>query len=346
MSNSNIPPRAKPVAGLQGTPPLAVGKPMVLRPSPAERAVLEEVGWTDGTAVPDNIGEIIAEAQRDANDLDSMPPPGDMRTPPLVVPKTTNVASLPASEQARYASVMDAFANAQAEHNEAKRAEELVVPGADPSVNDAIRAAAKPVIANDLQSDSYATGEAKTAPTPAPAATHASCPHCGWDQDIADPVEVSDDDKAGFLQSLLGSVPFTKTYTLLGGKALLTVRALTLAETDSCFRQLSLDAEAGKIRGLSDQTESLRRYRTGLQLSEAWIGDKSYFGIGDKSNVEVAPGTLALVAWNRLVELLDRGESMHRMLMNTVDEFNKIMTKMEANVLNSDFWKAIDMPSC
>jgi len=72
------------------------------------------------------------------------------------------------------------------------------------------------------------------------------CRNCGWRQG-EDPIEITDEDKANWLRSVLGDVPFIKAYSLFGGKIIATFRARTVEESGIIQDQIQLDMNNGKF---------------------------------------------------------------------------------------------------
>jgi len=85
--------------------------------------------------------------------------------------------------------------------------------------------------------------------------------------DVGD-VEVTDDEKALFLKTLLNDVVFVLPITLsLGNTAcVIECRALTTWETDVVFGALNLDEKDDKFRDIAQYTTALQQYMVALQL--------------------------------------------------------------------------------
>lgn len=172
------------------------------------------------------------------------------------------------------------------------------------------------------------------------------CPNCDWDLTNRDVVEVTDDDKSVFLSAILGGKPFQRTYSVFGGNLDITVRSLQPHELDLCYQQVTLLIQDGKIgRTPVEQMESINRFRLCLQLVSMQGGDYDLTFPASYADWERALGT-AEATKTCLPEILDSvmgyvaSESYMRMLYNVVARFNKLMTRLEANVNSPDFWKA------
>jgi len=329
--------------------PLPVGEPMVLtNPTGDERAALEQVGWADGDPVPSNFAEISEVAKAMASE-DNLLPPIDPRTPPLVAPEEIAIADLPAAEQEKYYEILrSALTHAKAE------AEQPQLPdSAPPGVNEAIQAAtAIPMaIGDDTSRETYTTGESKTSPEPQVPASEPLCPQCGWDTRAGNPLDVSDSDKTNFLQSLLGQTQFYKEYTLFGGNINITVRTLKPLEVDACFKQVMVDAQSNRIFTLADEREALLRYRSSLQvvsitgpgIDMSFPKNLEEWTIEAEAQKELTKDGDNKIrgVWDLFQKQLDSSETMHRLIVGTVARFNTVVTQLEVNSNNPDFWKAI-----
>jgi hypothetical protein len=347
----STPPAAAP--GLKGNAPLPPGKPMVLKKvSPGERAVLERFGWKDGDPVPDNLAELIEEADiasAPAFDLDNLPPPGSLRTPALKLPVETDVSELPLAEQDKYAQVLAALSDTKLQ---AIAAEELQASLTDNnSINDAIRAAAtsepKITLVDDTDSDTYSTGTKKRTEEMVDAKEEDDeprvkyCRHCGHNQAIKDVIEVTEVDKIGFLQTLLGLQPFAKEYKLYGGRFTLQLRTLLPEEMDTCFRQVFTDRQKNRTTNPAEEAEHLARYKASLQVVRLTGPGLNY--VAPQEHPEAPKGdTYVYQAWLQFQQDVDRSETLHRILLGTVNRFNLLVSRLEDNADNENFWPAID----
>lgn len=334
--------------GLTGQAPLPVGRPMRLkRVSPGERAVLEKYGWKDGDPVPTNLADVIEQAEADASDLDNMPPPVDMKTPALKLPKEVDLSKMPAAEQEKYAQVLASLTNAKLQKVVEDELQDSYVPdgaGVNASaINDAIRAAAQPsnLIKDDTKEAEYASGAKKEIPEePVQTSGNKYCAHCGWNKDIPDGIEVTEADRIGFLQTMLGLQPFTKTIRLYGGRLNITVQSLTPDEVDMCFRQVFLDRQNGRTQNHAEEAEALARYKACLQVIEI-VGPNLHYVRPTNLPVQDKGETEVFTRWRQFTLELDKSETLHRNLLGAVGRFNAILGKLEDNADNENFWPAI-----
>ncbi len=200
-----------------------------------------------------------------------------------------------------------------------------------------------------------------TTPTPAEAATQirteepvaamANCPHCNWDLARPDIPEPDDLEKQSFLITMrLGDKPFTKRYTMLGNTLALTIRTLTTAEIDACYKQATRERELGEIQSDLDYFERVNRFRLYLQLQRLQTPERERElpdGFTPKSSPNAEghwdfhPNTdqpLKLVEEYMLKEVLPT-ESLGRVAYQCVARFNRLVAKLEAMVDDEGFWK-------
>jgi hypothetical protein len=321
------------------------------RVSPGERAVLERFGWKDGDPVPDNLATIIADAAMDAVDLDNMPPPVDMRTPALKLPQEVDMSKLPEAEQDKYAQVLASLTDAKLKVLAEEELQASFVSD-DPTVNSAsinaaIRAAAEPtnLFKDDTKDADYASGVKKPEANASEESVQQTsgpkyCNHCGWNQAMDDGIEVTEQDRIGFLQTLLGLQPFSKTFSLYGGRLNVTVRALTPDEVDMCFRQVFLDRSKDRTTNHAEEAEALARYKTCLQIQEI-TGPDLHYVCPPKMSANDGEDTEVYRRWLQFMKDVDRSETLHRNLLGVVGRFNALVNKLEDNADNESFWPAI-----
>jgi hypothetical protein len=337
----STPPAAAPV--MQGTMPLAPGKVFIRKPSPAETTVLEKFGWEPGDPVPANLAEVLADAEREATDVNSMPPPVDLRTPPLRIPKEQNLYDLPPEEQAKYADVISLMQQAKQEAVEEKELSQSFVSNSDGrvdnnSINQAIATASKPAKTLPLT----IVDDTATVPETNAKSEPVFCKNCGYNQAKSDVVEVTEEDKIQFLVSLLGLKPFIKRYSLFGDRLSVTLRTINPVEADMCFRQLYIDRKKNRVANQAEEAENLARYRAALQVQNMLGNGLTYQQKTTDTVVrDIDADTYVYHAWARFCEV-NTSETMHRTLLGLVFRFNELVARLEANVDNPNFWQAID----
>lgn len=325
---------------------------MVLKKvSPGERAVLERFGWKDGDPVPENLAELISETAMDAQGLDYMPPPVDLKTPALRLPREVDISKLPSAEQDKYAQVLAALSDSKVQKLAAEELNASLVEnggGVDAfAINQAIRAAN--VLTDDTDAPTYANGAKKreeVAEEIKPQGTQETgptyCPHCGWNQKQKDELEVTEEDRLSFLQTLLGLQVFSKTYTVYGGALTVRVKSLTPKEADLCFRQVFLDRQAGRTANPAEEAEHLARYKAALQIESVTGPGLAYVAPQHGVSTGTEQDTIVFSIWQQFAVDIDKSEAMHRVLLGVVGRFNALVNKLEDNVDNENFWPAID----
>jgi len=198
-----------------------------------------------------------------------------------------------------------------------------------------------------------------------------SCPHCGWDLSAEDIPEPEYSVKMAFLQCVLGQRHFEHQYSMLGDKVVVRFRTLTIPEIDSIYAKAHTEAAAGKFQTILEQYEYINRYRLFLQLSYlAAPGGEFTYSLPD--GLDLRTNKRARKTWAdepnlkiQLEEIQDktegsealhpsqlldavatyveteifRSEVLHRAVYSLCSQFNRLVSKLEAMVDNSDFWK-------
>ena len=338
--------------------PLPQGHMIPATLTPAERAKMAELGVKEGTVIPGNFAEIVAAAEQDAvRENAAALPPASLDTPPLQLPPTVAVSSLPTAKQAEIARGLQEAAEAHRQQTT------LAASALDPSVKAAVAAGIAagaqtpsdmPVI-DDRNAEFYGdTGE----PKPVPASRmqqpveHAHtetddlrpqfCSHCGWDQAVTDPIVVTEDDKRSFLAAVLGGVHWRKAFTLMAGRMAVVVRNLSTEEIDLCYRQAYLEVERGVLKSSKEFAELVNRYRMVLQLVSLNAATGMTWTLPERLtdwDVDCENGNTKLFEITKYVQTnVLPNETIHRLVAGKVADFNRMETKLEANVENADFW--------
>lgn len=322
------------------------------KPTPAEQAVLEQYEWKPGDPVPDNLADLRAAAIKEAQRNLPLPVPVD--TPPLTLPAERSIDSLTPDAQAEIIAAIKAAKQADVD---AQRIRRMQIEDAPPGVNEAIEAAA---VVDDREETTYAgTNVAKRTSLTGARLEKTHCDHCGHDLSQPSVADPTDEDKFVFVQSVLGGVPFSKTVRAFGDRLLVTARTLSVAEVDLCHKQVYLEKELGEVVTPFDVTETVMRYRLCLQLQQI-RGAGMEFDLPDsiegwkKALADAGSETVlkstspegrtithtplrAIKAW--LDENVFRTETMIRLVSVIIADLNRLTVKLEANYLNTDFWK-------
>lgn len=191
--------------------------------------------------------------------------------------------------------------------------------------------------------------------------TNDICMHCGWNNN--NPViSVTDNDKLIFLQSFLGQKLFSKHYSIMDGKISFMFRSLTVKEIDAIYAEAFKFREQVGIRTSEDFYEFINRMRLNLQL----IRFTSPNGLcALPEGLDKTTNRQAASYWQEYLEkesytqegqsllqqinqyLLDKvliSENIQRIAYSLCSDFNKLTVRLEANVLNENFWKTTGLP--
>lgn len=182
----------------------------------------------------------------------------------------------------------------------------------------------------------------KDKPTSSGALELTNCPHCGWKLDRADPEDPSDVDKANFVQSILGQIPFKKAYSLLNDKLVVEFRTLTSEESDLVFTQASYDAQQLQISDEGKYFRTIADYRLCLGLACIKFQDKTTrfpeslddwkLDAPKDRNTKLKPLTIKLYSSELKLE------SLRRAISTQFFRFQRLVEKLEAHVDSPDFW--------
>lgn len=330
--------------GIKGTLPLG-DQPYVIptRLTPAEEKTLRAAGWKPGDPVPvptEDISPGLRQAvdgiRRDSRE--TMLPPKPLSTPPLVVPVAINEEDLSPERRKELA---DAIELGRRQMQEIQRVQDRKLPGVSPNINAAITGEDVTVI-NDVPPPTKPTGlpviESQSEDGPK------LCPHCNWPQHIADPIQVTDQDKRDFIHSLWGK-PFQKDYAVMGGNMTIRIRSLRPDEVDLCHMQCAKEIMDGRLT-IHDRRERLFRFRIALQLVRITSPIGVLAALPDSIDEWEAD---AEEGFTKLPEVLDyvyknvlTSENLHRVVAERVSMFNSLCTRLEVHAQDADFYKGIE----
>lgn len=213
----------------------------------------------------------------------------------------------------------------------------------------------------------FAQQSAQPQPQPQPqsksetgaAATLTHCPHCNWDLSLDDIAEPDYADKVSFVQAMAGDIPYIRRYPLFNGMVEVTFRTLTMREIDIVYAQTYADREGGKLGSEVDFWEKINRYRLALQVvSYKSEGKNGFFKeLPDGYSASANPHATSLYVpaeeeakleqgKTALPTILDwfcsdliKNETVFRIVYNACNQFNRLVSRMEAMADNTDFWK-------
>ncbi len=190
------------------------------------------------------------------------------------------------------------------------------------------------------------------------------CSQCGWDQRMPTIAEPDHSDKMRFLQAVLGGKLFSKSYKVFDGNLKIGFRVLTVREIDAIYSQTFKAQSDGLIQTTTDYWEYINRLRLFLQLNQ--VSTQSIAGthttLPDGLSDETSPD--ANLTWEaflrkenlltdepltlQLEQYLQRNvlktETVQRIVTNTCNQFNRLVTKLELCVDTPDFWKETEQP--
>lgn len=180
-----------------------------------------------------------------------------------------------------------------------------------------------------------------------------NCPHCDWDLSKQTIVEPDQDEKMGFLHSVLGQKPFIQQYDLFGGKVVVRFRTLTTKEMDTIYNVVFQQRESGAVTTIQDYWEKVNRYRLYLQLIYLASSDGSFtHTLPDSYSKETNPSgdhfwdfsgipedmeRFSKVENTLLTDVL-RTETIQRTISNYCARFNRLVSKLEVMIDSPDFW--------
>lgn len=355
--------------GSLARPPLPVGR-AVREIDPAtltdmERDVLTQTGWKEGEPIPVNMAEAIAAVEANARqEADQDRIPVDPNTPPVSI-NPIDIENLPENEQAKYrAQIQQALTDtappppvmparpipavaqkvAQARQIPSTPAQDQQAPQAAPSP-ESPQDAVNPLDGSQAPSSGQQDPAADDAVAPF---TH--CPHCAWDLDVPALPEPEYGEKMRFLQCVMNGQQFTQEYSLMAGSLLLGFRTLTTREMDMVYRQVFVERERGVIQTDADMWERINRFRMFLQLTLMRSTERNRElpdGLTPESNPHAthywklpqdAEEPLMAIESYMLNEVMPT-ETLIRLTQFNCQQFNRLVSKLEALTDNSDFWK-------
>jgi hypothetical protein len=224
-----------------------------------------------------------------------------------------------------------AAANAVSETDEAeatveppKQATVLFAPKATENTQQAQNAAVEPLASSSK---------------PLPPSTMSRCPHCDLSL-FLDPAEYTEDQKNNFLMSVISGQPYTDTVELFGGNIQLTLKALSITETDY------LDAASTNITektelSVKDKYDFYLRSFLAFSLTKLKTGSKVY---------EYPAIKCTAVIDDIINNVLERCEQLtsaitsadlFKLMCNEAAKFQFKHRRLVSMGLNSDFWKPI-----
>jgi hypothetical protein len=335
--------------------PLEIGKAVKIKKlSPEEERKLLELGWRHGQPIPENLTDLMEAVkgiQSDATDVENMPPPIPLDTPAMKydASKEVDIEDLPADQQIKYRKMMEKiFQDAAAQETRAGEIAAAIPEGAGEGVAETIRKALMPGTEIEIEDDSdELTAEAGA--KPAVEADGKKCARCGFLADMEDPVIITDEDRDSFVQSADSLQLFTKTFEFYGGAVRITVREQTRAEQDMLYDQIVLDIREKRVTSDDVLQAQRRRYNIPVQIlriearkteikrpSTIKEWEEKVKTFEDPSLLPEDTLLRKISLFNNQEELPD---SIFRLQLSVIGEFEIIQRKLEDQSREPDFWK-------
>jgi len=298
------------------------------RLAPEERAALEAGGWQQGDPIPD-LKAVLAEAQDMG--LHTLP-----QTTKATIGKVVDINDLPESKRREIEAAVRA----------AKSSTQPAV--LDPSVAPSVRAAAEQLQIID-------TVEKPVQPAPAPASSPTGalgnmvCENCGWEHTpTSKPFHVTDEDKRNWLVAFRARTDFQKEYTAYAGAIKARFRTLRRDELRLAMLQTDYDIRDKKIPSntYAFQTQFLE-YQLCMSLTELFIDGRAIVWTPFQDVVpytedeDKKPQTQLELYLPLFMEKALPREADLRAVIVLFSNFNSTVLRLEANMMNADFWKGI-----
>lgn len=336
-------PVAQPVAAPATRPLLPIGT--VLSLSPEEQASLESLGWKQGEPVP-NMVDAVEQVRREAAAA-----PNYTQVQPVGPSRTVNIEELPEDERQQ---LMESIRQTIEAAKNIKVAAVANPQDYDPSVLAAMASLDTPAQAPLAVT---LTPKTKTADKPSSLspdmATMAPvkhvCSHCGWEEGNSAP-DVADQDKTNFLAMIVGGSRFVKEYELFGGQMSVFLRNLTTAEMNLAITQAAYDDRDGEIPASYEFFRRVTNYQTVMALCAIRRGQSRVeLPTIDQVAAEMVgengkPQTKLKAYYPHIVDTYLDQDAVFRVVCKLYGDFKALQTRMEANMLNVDFYAGIASP--
>jgi hypothetical protein len=308
---------------------------------------LMQFGWRDGDPIPVNLGPLLIKLKDTA--------PKSPRTDVLIdinVINTDDAAQVTAmlAEAKKYVAEKEQLKKADEET--ANMRPELAEIYKKLQQQDSAKAEAEIIDDREAAAEEKDAEEKKETPAPAentaggagPMLIMPFCQRCGYDNRQKYDVQVTDLDKQDFLASVLGNVPFQRSYELMGGNLKITFHTPLAEQNKMLHRQLVLDQNAGKIVTEAEWFVQMMEYRMALSL--AAIANKKGKPIAIVPKLDEffnKPEQSAIVGLSDHVNhTILAHEVTRRLVGQHLRQFQRLVEALEAMALEPSFWEGID----
>ena len=332
--------------------PMEVGKAIkVKKLSPEEEKKLLEIGWERGQPIPDNLTDLmqsVRDIQSEATDVEHLPPPVSLDTPPLKYDagKEMDISDLSPEQQEKYKRMMaQIFADAQKQDDAEREANAATPMGAGSGVAESIRKALSEKSDIEIEDDSVDLEAVKKDTKPIEGKTH--CARCNFPLDQEDSVIITDDDRDLYLHAADSLQLFTKEFQYLNGLVTVTVRELTHQEQELAYKQLVIDHRLKRIVTDEEVRQLRMRYSMVLQVYKVVSKNKTIDRpqkLADWENkladdIELVPEDTLLRKVYLTALKDDLPDSVFRWMFRSWMDFDLLQNKLEAQSQEPDFWK-------
>lgn len=178
----------------------------------------------------------------------------------------------------------------------------------------------------------------------------ATCQRCHWPLQIPFDVEISTQDKQGFLAAVLGLARFEKRYELLGGSLSVIFRSLSSQETAILQQQLGAMVRSGESIGDGEYWANMHEFRLVMSIRQIMIGQNVIYAVPDlltwakehPSTEEVIHPTALPRMRTYLYAEGAKQEPVRRILGQTHAKFQRLVEALEFMTNDPDFWNGIE----
>lgn len=321
--------------------PLRVGR--IESITDIEKLQFRKIGWEPGQPAPVNLAEAIELLRLEAEREAVLRPPVAPDTPPAVPKQIVDIDDLPAEHQAR---LRDALRYAVELEDRLDRVP--VIPQAAPGLREALELSARVEVDGVEDVDDTAPPVSNGETSGLNTARAAICPQCHFNQDNTDVIDVSEDDKYAYLQSLLSGSPFRRRVPIFGGVVSLILRSLTTDEATAVDAQMMDDLKHDRVDTQIEFHTARLYYRTALGVERIDFGADKAAVTPKLSSIAIQPGPDGITPVTGLPQLLRRfesdvvpQESLRRSVGRAYMKFQRLVERLEANSETPDFWQGI-----
>ena len=320
------------------------------------KKTLAQFGWVDGEPIPTSLSDVFLRIKETLPpskrtdvliDTDVMPAESIAEIKKLLAAAKKyaadkqqqgiideRTAGLPESTRALYEQIVKGEADA---------------PTAPQIVDDRETLAAEAAPPTPAVVESEPLSDVIDSPPAEPLIILPFCPRCGWNMQQKFEVQPTDRDKEDFLATLLGGTRFKKSYSLFGGKIVVTFRGLLADENKLIYRQLVLDQQDNKITTEAEWFVQMMDYRLSCTLED--IKNKAGKVIATVPELSEMPFTrnpeqpleTALAKQLEFVSTKILAQEVTRRLVAThLRQFQRLTEALEAMALEPSFWNGIE----